>query len=300
MRVSARNEDGEREVHGGAAEQAVALAARGSRRRQRRWIRLTVSDIGARRVASAPRCARSGSTNGEVRRSCGWSRTRRCRSPAPGETLIQVTRAGVNFADTHARENAVRRPLRAAADPRRRGGGRHATDGEPRGRAIVGTGGYAEYVTAPRHRFPIPDGVDDGAALALLMQGLTAWHLYRTVGAACSRRVRRGGRPPAASGSLAVQLGKALGARARDRHRLAGGEARARAGAGRRRRGRRRAGGPRRAPASRPTAASRSTWCFETAGGRVFDACMEALAPFGRMVAYGISSREQNEVAPAG
>ena len=32
------------------------------------------------------------------------------------------------------------------------------------------------------------------------------------------------------------------------------------------------------------------------AGGRVFDAGLEALAPFGRLVAYGIASREQNEV----
>ena len=30
------------------------------------------------------------------------------------------------------------------------------------------------------------------------------------------------------------------------------------------------------------------------AGGRTFDACMEALAPFGRQVAYGIAGREQN------
>jgi NADPH:quinone reductase len=35
---------------------------------------------------------------------------------------------------------------------------------------------------------------------------------------------------------------------------------------------------------------------LETAGGRVFDAGMEALAPLGRMVAYGISSRDQNEI----
>ena len=35
---------------------------------------------------------------------------------------------------------------------------------------------------------------------------------------------------------------------------------------------------------------------LETAGGRVFDAGMDALAPFGRMVAYGISSKEQNQV----
>jgi NADPH:quinone reductase len=29
-------------------------------------------------------------------------------------------------------------------------------------------------------------------------------------------------------------------------------------------------------------------------GGRVFDGCAEALAPFGRIVAYGIAGREQN------
>ena len=35
---------------------------------------------------------------------------------------------------------------------------------------------------------------------------------------------------------------------------------------------------------------------FEMAGGRVFEAGMEALAPFGRMVTYGIAGREQNTV----
>jgi NADPH2:quinone reductase len=33
---------------------------------------------------------------------------------------------------------------------------------------------------------------------------------------------------------------------------------------------------------------------LEMSGGRVFDQCAEALAPFGRIVAYGIASREQN------
>jgi NADPH2:quinone reductase len=35
---------------------------------------------------------------------------------------------------------------------------------------------------------------------------------------------------------------------------------------------------------------------LEMAGGPVFDACLKALAPFGRLVVYGISSREQNEL----
>ena len=35
---------------------------------------------------------------------------------------------------------------------------------------------------------------------------------------------------------------------------------------------------------------------LEMSGGRVFDACAEALAPFGRIVAYGIAGQEQNTV----
>jgi NADPH:quinone reductase len=35
---------------------------------------------------------------------------------------------------------------------------------------------------------------------------------------------------------------------------------------------------------------------FEMAGGAVFDESMKALGPFGRVVAYGIASREQNTV----
>ena len=87
--------------------------------------------------------------------------------------------------------------------------------------ALCGTGGYAEYATAPEAlTFPIPDGVDDGTALALLIQGLTAWHLYRTCGARCAAargRRARGGRRRRLARRAARQ---ADGRRARDRHRV--------------------------------------------------------------------------------
>jgi NADPH2:quinone reductase len=35
---------------------------------------------------------------------------------------------------------------------------------------------------------------------------------------------------------------------------------------------------------------------FEMAGGSMFDSTLRAMAPFGRMVTYGIAGREQNEV----
>ena len=43
------------------------------------------------------------------------------------------------------------------------------------------SGGYAEYAVAHESAvYDIPEGLDEGAALALLIQGLTAWHLFRT------------------------------------------------------------------------------------------------------------------------
>ena len=102
--------------------------------------------------------------------------------PGPGEVLIRVATAGLNFADTHTRENAyvakAELPLVPGSEVV---GVREDTGG--RVVALCGTGGYAEWVTAPEDRcFAVPEGVEDAMALALLLQGLTAWHLYRTQG----------------------------------------------------------------------------------------------------------------------
>ncbi|MGH2855618.1 MAG: quinone oxidoreductase family protein, partial [Solirubrobacteraceae bacterium] len=102
--------------------------------------------------------------------------------PGPGEALIRVTRAGVNFADTHTRTNSYVRKATLPLVPGGEVAGVREDTGE-RVVALTGTGGYAEYATAPaEHVFAIPEGVDEGTALALLLQGTTAWHLYRTAG----------------------------------------------------------------------------------------------------------------------
>src|ERR1700745_3215180 len=100
--------------------------------------------------------------------------------PGPAEVLIRVTRAGVNFADTHTRTNSY---VQRATLPLVPGGEVAGTRGDTGERvvALVGDGGYAEYAIAPAEQvFAIPDGVDDGTALALIVQGTTARHLYRT------------------------------------------------------------------------------------------------------------------------
>jgi NADPH2:quinone reductase len=131
--------------------------------------------------------------------------------PGEGEVLIEVSRAGINFADTHQRENSY---LARYEVPLVLGGEVAGTtpDGN-RVVALVGSGGYAEYAVANKAAvFPIPDGVDDGVALALIIQGLTAWHLFKT-----SAKLAEGESVVVISGAggvgnLALQLAKPFGA----------------------------------------------------------------------------------------
>jgi len=131
--------------------------------------------------------------------------------PAPGQTLIDVNRSGINYADTHHVENSYLTPAKLPLVPGAEVAGRTA-DGR-RVVALVGEGGYAERALAPDNlTFDIPDGTTDGQALALVSQGLTAWHLLRTStrmadGETVVVHAAAGG-----VGSLLVQLAKRWGA----------------------------------------------------------------------------------------
>jgi NADPH2:quinone reductase len=206
--------------------------------------------------------------------------------PGPDEVLIRVTRCGVNFADTHQRENAYLAKFELPFIP----GGEVAgvtEDGE-RVIAMVGKGGYAEYVAAPKAMtFPVPDDVDDGRALALLIQGTTAWHLYKT----CAR-IAEGESVLVISGaggvgSLAVQLAKPFGA----------GRVVATASTPEKRELCLELGADEAIPAEEIRGSGPYDVVLEMAGGQVFEDALAELAPFGRLVTYGIASREQNTVA---
>ncbi|GAB2641678.1 zinc-binding dehydrogenase [Kribbella swartbergensis] len=128
-----------------------------------------------------------------------------------GQVLITVDRAGINYADTHQVENSYLSKTQLPLIPGGEVVGRTA-DGR-RVVALVGSGGYAEKAVAQApYAFDVPDGVSDGAALALVLQGTTAWHLLRTSshlqpGESVLVHAGAGG-----VGSLAVQLAKLWGA----------------------------------------------------------------------------------------
>src|SRR4051812_6141391 len=211
--------------------------------------------------------------------------------PGEGEVLIEVSHAGVNFADTHQRENnyiaRYELPLVPGGEVvgTVRGG---ALDGR-RVVAMTGTGGYAQFATGREDTtFPLPDEGDDGQARALLIQAVRAWHLCRT----CARILpgetvvvhSAGG----GVGSIVVQLGKPMGAgrviataSSEEKRQLAlelGADVALDPG---------------------DDLPDGMDIVFETAGGGLFERSFAALAPFGRIVQYGLSTREKTRVSNA-
>jgi NADPH:quinone reductase len=214
--------------------------------------------------------------------------------PGNGQALIEVSRVGMNFADTHQRENSY---LTRYEVPLVLGGEvAGKTEDGRRVIALLASGGYAEYAVAPKEMVhEIPEGVEDGAALALLTQGITAWHLFKT-----SAKLAPGEAVVVISGaggvgSLAVQLAKPFGAgrviataSTEEKRALAlslGADAVVDP-----------AVEDLRAALIEANGGNGVDVVLEMSGGRVFSQSAEALAPFGRIVAYGIAGREQNTV----
>ena len=216
--------------------------------------------------------------------------------PGPEEVLIRVTRAGINFADTHSRTGSYVAQPELPLVPGMEVAGVREDTGE-RVIALTGTGAYAEYATAPRAlTFPIPDGVEEDTALAILIQGLTAWHLYRTAG-----RVAEGESVVVHSaaggvGSLAVQLGHPMGA----------GRVIATASSPERRELALELGADVAIDPAPENLTERLLEAnqgrevdvvFEMYGGQAFEESYRALAHFGRIVVCGISTSEPNQVS---
>jgi len=215
--------------------------------------------------------------------------------PGPGEVLIRVSRAGINFADIHTRTNSYVQKATLPLVPGGEVAGVREDTGE-RVVALVGSGGYAEYATAPQeHVFAIPDAIDDGTALAMIVQGTTAWHLYRTSGRVADGESVVVHGAAGGVGSLAVQLGHAFGA----------GRVIATASTEEKRALAMELGADSAVDPAHEGLTERLIEAngerpvdvvFEMSGGEVFDASYRALGPFGRIVAYGIATNRPNEV----
>ncbi|WP_326599282.1 quinone oxidoreductase family protein [Streptomyces sp. NBC_01803] len=210
----------------------------------------------------------------------------------PAHHLIDVHRAGVNYADMHVRNNDYISPVELPYIP-----GNEVVGTAADGRRFVGLtrgGGYAEKALV-HHRtaWAVPDDITDEQAITLALQGQSAWHLLFT-----SAELKSGQTvviPAAAGGvgSLAVQLAKQAGAKVialastEEKRRLArdlGADAAVDSGSanlteeiteG--------AGGP-------------VHVALEMTGGPVLPAILGALAPHGRLVVYGYASGQMSDL----
>jgi len=204
-----------------------------------------------------------------------------------GQELIDVTSIGINYADTHQTENSYLSPQKLPMIP-----GLEVV-GIANGRRVlapVDGGGYAQKALAhSAAMIEIPVGVSDEQALCMLVQGTTAWHTLKTVGHVKPGETVLIHAAAGGVGTIAIQLAKLWGAKViavasteskralatslgadvvidSDQDKLLAAILAANNG--------------------KPV-----DLVLEMVGGKTFDASLEALAPFGRLITFGMASR---------
>jgi len=145
--------------------------------------------------------------------------------PGPGQVVVRTAAAGITFVETQVRSGRPPWPGPGPDLPAVLGNGVEGeivSAGEGVDQAVVGRrvatatgggGGYADHVVVGAGEpVPVPQGLADGEAVALLADGRTALALARTAGVSPVDRVlvtaAAGG-----VGTLLVQLARAAGAR---------------------------------------------------------------------------------------
>lgn len=206
------------------------------------------------------------------------------------QVAIAVSAAGVNYADTHKIEQSYVNDVGLPLIPGTEVVG-IAADGR-RIAALLPDGGYAERAVAhPAMCWEIPGSISDGEALALVLQGSTAWHLLRT-----SAQIRAGESvvvhaAAGGVGTLAVQLARRFGAgrvvavasTEAKRELAASLGADAALDSGR---------GDLTEAIVDACGGEGADVILEMTGGETFDRSLAALASFGRLVHFGQAARE--------
>jgi len=214
-------------------------------------------------------------------------------APAAGDgrLVVDVTAAGVNFADLSRIAGRYSPAVPLPFVPGSEVVGR-AADGRRIVTLSFDGGGFAEKAVLDADTaVDVPDGVTDEQALALLVQGLTAWHLLRgsarlVVGESVVVNAAAGG-----VGSLAIQLAREFGA----------GRVIAAASTSDKRRLARELGADAAVDSEPAGYADRvrqandgrgADVVLDANGGAAVTAGLDALAPFGRLVSYGDATHQ--------
>ncbi len=227
--------------------------------------------------------------------------------PKGHEVLIEIHAVGVNYADTARREGQYVIPTPLPFVPGAEVAGVVVETGEKSAHIKPGTrvvtliesGGYAEYALADgRFVIPIDDHLDFQQAVALPLQGLSAYHILKTMGRLEEGETVLVHAAGGGVGTIAVQLAKLFGAgkiiataSSEDKLELA-----------------------RQMGADVAVNYTEDGWenkvleatdgkgvdvALEMAGGDVFHKTLKCLAVFGRIVVYGVASGEPSKFYPS-
>lgn len=226
--------------------------------------------------------------------------------PKDNEVIIEVKAAGVNYADTARREGQYVVPTALPYVPGSEVAGVIAEVGAGvknfkegmRVVALIESHGYAEYVAVDeRVLTPVPDGVSFEQAVALPLQGLSAYHVLKTMGRLEAGETVLIHAAAGGVGAIAVQLAKIFGAgkiiaTASTAEKLAHAES---------------------LGATHLVNYTEDGWvekvkditggkgvdvALEMVGGEVFNQTVKCLAPFGRLVIFGAASGQQATFHP--
>ena len=228
--------------------------------------------------------------------------------PGPTEVLIEIHAIGVNYADTARREGQYVVPTKLPFIPGAEIAGVIVEAGEEvtnvnigsRVVTLIESGGYAEYAVVDSRNVTVmlKEDIDFKQAVSLPLQGLSAYHILKTMGCITNDDTVLIHAAAGGVGTLAVQLAKLFGARKviatastdekLDLAKSLGADVcinytnegwhkevlEATEGRG-------------------------VNLALEMVGGDVFKDTLKCLAPFGKVVIYGVASGEQAVMHPS-
>ncbi|MBT2691976.1 NADPH:quinone oxidoreductase family protein [Bacillus sp. ISL-55] len=227
--------------------------------------------------------------------------------PKGHQVLIEIHAVGVNYADTARREGQYVVPTKLPFIPGAEIAGIVVETGEfatnvqagDRVVTLIESGGYAEFALADsRGLIPLQDKMEFEQAVALPLQGLSAYHILKTMGRLEAGETVLVHAAAGGVGTLAVQLAKLSGASkviatasTDDKLALAadmgadvlinyteqGWEEKV----------------------LEATGGKGVDVALEMAGGEIFNKTLKCLATFGRLVIYGVASGEQSRFYPS-
>jgi NADPH2:quinone reductase len=111
--------------------------------------------------------------------------------PGPGEARVRHTAVGLNYVDVYYRSGLYKSPAYPFTPGSEAAGvveavGPGVTDVKPGARVAYGSaplGSYSQARLVPADRLvPLPDGIDDRTAAAMMLKGMTAHYLLLRIG----------------------------------------------------------------------------------------------------------------------